>query len=108
MEQYTCLKNEINYLNRQNKVSYLSQKDKYKLSVCEKLLSCLEETINKYKSDNNIMYPLHIIFPLIIGYDSNNPFIHDTMIEKLNIIMDGDADISKLSAGGGTRRKYKY
>jgi len=105
MNKYTFLKKKIDNLNN---VSYLSRKDTYKLSIYNKLYACLEKTIFKNNSNNDVLYPLLIIYPLILDCDCEHPIIHDRMIEKLNIIMDGDADISKLSAGGGTRRKYKY
>jgi len=105
MNEYTFLKKKIDDLDN---VSYLSLKDIYKLSIYNKLYTCLEKTLFENNSNNDVLYPLLIIYQLILDCDYEHPIIHNNIIQKLNIIMDGDADISKLSAGGGICRKYKY
>ena len=90
------IQNQKVFLNNQNK---LSQKDKYKLEVFKKLLSCLK--INLHNDLNYVIfYPLQILFPFILQYDNDEPFIYQKLIQKLNIIMLGDANISNKSAGG--------
>ena len=90
------IQNEIFFLHNKN---ILSQKDKYKLEVCKKLLSCLKITLHD-DLNYDIFYPLQILFPFILHYDNDEPFIYRKLIQKLNIIMLGDANISNKSAGG--------
>ena len=69
------------------------------LEVCKKLLSCLKITLHN-DLNYDIFYPLQILFPFILHYDNDEPFIYRKLIQKLNIIMLGDANISNKSAGG--------
>ena len=95
------IQNEIFFLNNQIK---LSQKEKYKLEVCKKLLSCLKITLHN-DLNYDIFYPLQILFPFILHYDNDEPFIYRKLIQKLNIIMLGDANISNKSAGASIKKK---
>ena len=90
------IQNQIVFLKN---IDNLSQKDKYKLEVCKKLLSCLKIILHN-DLNYDIFYPLQILFPFILQYDNDEPFIYQKLIQKLNIIMLGDANISNKSAGG--------
>jgi len=90
------IQNEIVFLKN---IDNLSQKDKYKLEVYKKFLSCLKITLHD-NLNYDIFYPLQILFPFILHYDNDEPFIYRKLIQKLNIIMLGDANISNKSAGG--------
>ena len=90
------IQNQIVFLKN---IDNLSQKDKYKLEVCKKLLSCLKIILHN-DLNYDIFYPLQILFPFILHYDNDEPFIYRKLIQKLNIIMIGDANISNKSSGG--------
>ena len=97
------IQNEIFFLHNQMN---LSQKEKYKLEVCKKILSCLKITLHN-DLNYDIFYPLQILFPFILQYDNDEPFIYRKLIQKLNIIMLGDANISNKSAGGSIKKKLR-
>jgi hypothetical protein len=98
------IENELELIKNKNMIN----DNNYQLEILLKFLECFNKVLDMNVDEKeDILIPLQVLYPLLIGSNINDNSIYSNVIIKLSNIMHGGANLVNKSAGGEPKKYYE-